>query len=72
MQASSTSADGQTAMPSFKAQFKRADASGAKFALVFGADELAADSVAIKPMQGGAQIQMPLNDIPAIAVFLMH
>jgi histidyl-tRNA synthetase len=39
---------------SIKAQFKRADASGAAFALIFGADELAAGQVAIKPLRGNA------------------
>lgn len=35
-----------------KSQFKRADASGARFALIFGADELAQGCVAIKPLRG--------------------
>jgi histidyl-tRNA synthetase len=39
---------------SMKSQLKRADASGAGFALIFGADELAAGQVAIKPLRGGA------------------
>jgi histidyl-tRNA synthetase len=39
---------------SIKSQFKRADASGAAFALIFGADELAAGVVAIKPLRGTA------------------
>jgi histidyl-tRNA synthetase len=39
---------------SMKSQFKRADASGAAFALIFGADELAAGQVAIKPLRGDA------------------
>jgi histidyl-tRNA synthetase len=38
---------------SMKSQFKRADASGAGFALIFGADELAAGQVAIKPLRAG-------------------
>ncbi|NDE73872.1 MAG: histidine--tRNA ligase, partial [Betaproteobacteria bacterium] len=37
-------------MASLKSQFKRADASGARFALVFGADELSRQSVTIKPL----------------------
>jgi histidyl-tRNA synthetase len=48
---------------SLKAQFKRADASGAAFALIFGADELAADQVAIKPLRGDAvQFTRALDD----------
>jgi histidyl-tRNA synthetase len=39
---------------SLKAQFKRADASGATYALIFGADELALGQVAVKPLRGGA------------------
>ena len=38
-------------MGSMKAQFKRADASGARFALVFGADEVAHGSVTVKPLR---------------------
>jgi histidyl-tRNA synthetase len=37
---------------SMKAQFKRADASGARWALIFGPDELARGEVAIKPLRG--------------------
>ena len=40
-----------------KSQFKKADASGARYALIFGADELARGEVAIKPLRdagGGA------------------
>jgi histidyl-tRNA synthetase len=36
---------------SMKAQFKRADASGARHALIFGADELARGEVALKPLR---------------------
>ena len=38
---------------SLKSQFKKADASGAAFALIFGADELAAGQVAVKPLRAG-------------------
>jgi histidyl-tRNA synthetase len=34
-----------------KSQFKRADASGARYALIFGGDELAAGEVAVKPLR---------------------
>ena len=37
-----------------KGQFKRADASGARFALVFGADELARGEVALKSLRDAA------------------
>jgi histidyl-tRNA synthetase len=47
---------------SLKAQFKKADASGARFALVFGADELAQGQVAVKPLRdaGATQVLRPL------------
>lgn len=41
---------------SMKSQFKRADSSGAAFALIFGADELARGEVAIKPLRGGDSV----------------
>ena len=42
---------------SFKSQMKKADASGARLALIVGDDEAAAGSVAIKPLrEGGEQI----------------
>ncbi len=47
-----------------KAQFKRADASGASFALVFGAQELADGCVTVKPLRDAAapQRREPLAD----------
>ena len=39
-------------MGSMKSQFKKADASGAQYALVFGVDELKQGCVAIKPLRG--------------------
>jgi len=47
---------------SFKSQFKKADASGAAFALVFGADELARGEVTVKALRdgSGAQLARPL------------
>jgi histidyl-tRNA synthetase len=44
--------DGQGSM---KSQFKKADASGAAYALIFGASELAAGQVAVKPLRLGAE-----------------
>lgn len=48
---------------SIKSQFKRADASGARFALVFGPDEIASGTVTVKSLRdgSGAQIQQALN-----------
>ena len=39
------------AVDSMKSQFKRADASGARYALIFGATELAEGNVAVKPLR---------------------
>ena len=39
---------------SFKSQFKKADASGARYALVFGGDELAEGCVTVKALRDGA------------------
>ena len=52
-----------------KSQFKKADASGARFALVFGADEVAQGMVALKPLRdaGAAQSLRPLADAAAWA-----
>ena len=47
-----------------KSQFKRADASGARFALIFGDDELARGEVAIKPLRDAdaQQRSVPIAD----------
>jgi histidyl-tRNA synthetase len=40
-------------MGSMKSQFKKADASGARYALVFGTDELAVGQVTVKALRDG-------------------
>jgi histidyl-tRNA synthetase len=53
---------------SLKAQFKRADASGARHALIFGGDELAAGQVALKPLRGpGEQVLKAMAEASAWA-----
>jgi histidyl-tRNA synthetase len=47
-----TPANSAEGMGSFKSQFKKADASGARYALVFGGDELAGGNVAVKSLRG--------------------
>ena len=42
---------------SFKSQMKKADASGARVALIIGDDEAAAGRVAVKPLRGGGDQQ---------------
>ena len=50
----------------FKAQMKRADASGARFALIVGDDEAAADRVALKPLrEAGEQTSLPPDEVAA-------
>jgi len=44
-------------MGSMKSQFKKADGSGARYALVFGADELATGEVTVKALRDGAGAQ---------------
>ena len=43
---------------SFKSQFKKADKSGAAYALVLGDDEVAAEQVVLKPLRGQAEPQV--------------
>ncbi len=52
-------------MSSIKSQFKRADASGACYALVFGSDEMAHQQVTVKPLRqaGVPQTTLPLSAI---------
>ena len=51
----------------FKAQFRRADHSGARFALILGEDEVAAGTVAIKPLREAQSQQMTLPQDQAAA-----
>ena len=51
---------------SFKSQFKRADRSGALYALVYGESEQASESVTLKPLRSqGEQITLPDNQLAA-------
>ena len=63
--------DGQGSM---KSQFKRADGSGARYALIFGESELAAGQVAVKPLRADVaargiteQTTLPLADVASWA-----
>src|SRR4051812_31807224 len=55
-------AQGIEGLPSLKAQFKKANASGARFALVFAGEELARGVVGLKSLRGGesAQVERPV------------
>jgi histidyl-tRNA synthetase len=51
----------------FKTQFRRADESGARLALIVGDDELARGVIALKPLRGAesTQVEYPLADLTA-------
>jgi len=52
---------------SIKSQMKRADASGARFAVILADDEIASESVSIKPLRGqGEQTRAALDDAIAL------
>ena len=65
-------AGGAEGMGSMKSQFKKADGSGARFALVFGAQELEQGMVAVKALRGdrggdAGQTLQPLDGVQAWA-----
>jgi histidyl-tRNA synthetase len=45
---------------SFKSQMKKADASGARFALIIGDDEARNQQITVKPLRGGEQVTLPV------------
>ena len=48
---------------SFKSQMKKADASGARYAVILGEDEAASDRITLKPLRGaGEQRTLGLNE----------
>ena len=55
---------------SFKAQMKKADASGAQFAVVIGDDEAADGSVQLKPLRdaGAAQQRLPAGELAEVII----
>jgi histidyl-tRNA synthetase len=73
-------AGGENGFGSMKSQFKKADASGARYALIFGEAELAAGTVAVKALRGDcaseaeagtAQVMRPLRDVASWASSLL-
>lgn len=58
---------GKDGAASMKSQFKKADASGARYALVFGADELAQGQVGLKPLRGGEGASQSMQPLDAVA-----
>jgi histidyl-tRNA synthetase len=69
VQMHASSADG---MSSMKNQFKRADSSGARYALIFGDEEVSNNQVTIKPLRDASARQQlhSVNDVAAWAVNL--
>ena len=57
-----------------KAQFKKANASGARFALVFADEELARGMVGLKSLRGAeaTQVERPLADVASWAAELRN
>ena len=64
---------GSEGWPGLKAQFRRADQSGARWALVFGADERARGMVAVKALRepGAPQVERPLVEAARWAAQLL-
>jgi histidyl-tRNA synthetase len=48
---------------SFKSQMKKADGSGARVSVVIGDDEAQANEVGVKPMQGGEQVRVGMQNL---------
>ncbi|RYE41640.1 MAG: histidine--tRNA ligase [Hyphomicrobiales bacterium] len=69
MHAPTAAGDG---MGSMKSQFKKADASGSRYALIFGADEMARGMVTVKALRDTAvpQVEQPLNRVEDWALSL--
>ena len=65
-------AAGPEGLGSMKSQFKKADASGARWGLIFGGDELAAGELTVKALRdgSGAQQRQPLAEAAAWAPML--
>ena len=62
---------GAAGVTSMKSQFKKADASGARFALVFGADEIARGEVTVKALRDGSGAQR-CERLDAVAIWAPH
>ncbi len=51
---------GESTVASFKSQMKKADASGARFAIILGSDEVQQQKLMLKDLQGGEQVLVTL------------
>lgn len=58
---------------SFRSQMKKADRSGAKLALLWGVDEVAANEVTIKPLRDGQeQVRLPVGSLEETVLSLLQ
>jgi histidyl-tRNA synthetase len=48
---------------SFKSQMKKADSSGSRVSVVIGEDEAQANEAGVKPMQGGEQVRVSMQNL---------
>ncbi|MFI3120980.1 MAG: histidine--tRNA ligase [Methylococcaceae bacterium] len=57
---------------SFKSQFKKADKSGAEFALILGDDEVSRGEVSVKPLRNSEQEQQNMSQRQALEFLIEH
>ncbi len=57
---------------SFKSQFKKADKSGAEFAIILGDDEVSRGEVSVKPLRNNEQVQQNMSQQQAIKFLQMQ
>ncbi|MDP1772726.1 MAG: histidine--tRNA ligase [Methylobacter sp.] len=57
---------------SFKSQFKKADKSGAEFAIILGDDEVSRGEVSVKPLRNSEQEQQNMTQQQAITFLIEH
>ncbi|MFC1620073.1 histidine--tRNA ligase [Candidatus Neomarinimicrobiota bacterium] len=62
----------ETLRRSAKAQFREANRSGARAAVILGEDEISKDTCVIKRMDTGEQQEVPLADIPSQLDAILH
>ncbi len=55
----------------FGKQFKQVGQSGARFALIYGSEELAADSVKIRDMKSGGEVLIPRSELQTTIIELL-
>ena len=51
---------------SFKSQMKKADGSGARFAIIMGSDEVAQSMISVKDLRGGAQQLVAVDEAASV------